>query len=264
MGIIKMNISRRIAELNRISEKTKKHLAVTPEGNLRVNRTRTRLRFYHLHEDRKQKQDYLGINDAELIRQLAQKDYWQEVLKRAEEEAAFLGKVGERYPGPAPEEVYDTLDETRRSLVRPIVESDEEYVRRWLAVPYEKKPIRDGDRVFHTENGETVRSKSEVIIANTYKAEGIPYRYEFPVLLWDGRKVHPDFTALNVRERKTMIHEHFGMMDDPDYVAYALDKIRSYGESGFFPGTNLILTFETSGRPLDTQELRRVIRHYLT
>ncbi|MBQ3390371.1 MAG: hypothetical protein IJG57_04795 [Firmicutes bacterium] len=263
MGLIEKSREQRIAELGEIIDTIKRFLMRAPDGNLRVNRTRTRIRFYRLHENRKKKPDYLGVDNASLIRQLAQKDYWQEVLKRAEEEAVFLGRMGERYPGPAPEEVYDTLDEIRRSLVRPIVESDEEYVCRWLAVPYEKKPIRDGSRVFYTENGETVRSKSEVIIANTYKAEGIPYRYEFPMTLQDGRKVHPDFTALNVRERKTMIHEHFGMMDDPDYLNYAMEKIRRYAESGFFPGTNLILTFETSDRPLDTQELRRVIRHYL-
>ena len=263
MSIIK-DIQNRIDELERLSRRIQNALKRSPTGNLRISRSKGGVYFYKLSEDRNEKDQYISKKNEELIRQLAQKDYLQEVLKRAEEEAAFLGKVGERYPGPAPEEVYDTLDETRRSLVRSIVESDEEYVLRWLAVLYEKKPIRDGDRVFHTENGEIVRSKSEVIIANTYKAEGIPYRYEFPVLLRDGRKVHPDFTALNVRERKTMIHEHFGMMDDPNYVVYAMDKIRSYGESGFFPGTNLILTFETSDRPLDTQELRRVIRHYLT
>ena len=51
-----------------------------------------------------------------------------------------------------------------------------------------------------------VRSKSEVIIANALKAAGVPYRYEFPLLMdknadnpdfpyYDFCKLHPDYAT---------------------------------------------------------------------
>ena len=52
-------------------------------------------------------------------------------------------------------------------------------------------------------------------------------------------------------------------MDDPGYLQDNLAKIRAYERSGYFPGDNLILTFETKNLPLDTREIDRIINHYL-
>ena len=102
-----------------------------------------------------------------------------------------------------------------------------------------------------------------MIIANTLKRMAVPYRYEYPLGLQDGRVIYPDFLALNVREKKEMVWEHFGMMDDGAYSEKAVRKIRSLQQTGIFPGEKLILTFERSKQPLDTNELRSVIQTYL-
>ena len=73
-----------------------------------------------------------------------------------------------------------------------------------------------------SENGERVRSKSEVIIADILKNNGIPYRYEYPVLI--NRNIHPDFCCLNVRTRKEYFWEHFGKMDDIEYARQKLER----------------------------------------
>ena len=126
----------------------------------------------------------------------------------------------------------------------------------------------------HTENGEKVRSKSEVIIANSLKAAGVPYRYEFPLLMdknaetpdfpdYDFCNLHPDFYCLNLRTRQEFAWEHFGMMDDPDYAKRAAEKIQLYQENGFFPGKNLIITMETSKKPLSSKVLKGIIKEFL-
>ena len=122
---------------------------------------------------------------------------------------------------------------------------------------------REGDPEYYTDRGERVRSKSEVIIANKMYSAGVPYLYECPIVLRDGTLIYPDFTVLNVREKKTMIWEHLGMMDDGSYCQRALDRILSLEREGYFPGKNLILTHETSRRPLDTRLLERVMHCYL-
>ena len=57
--------------------------------------------------------------------------------------------------------------------------------------------------------------------------------------------VYPDFTVLNVRERKVYLWEHFGLLTEADYAEENLPKLESYEENGYFPGENLIVTIET-------------------
>lgn len=76
-------------------------------------------------------------------------------------------------------------------------------------------------------------------------------------------KVYPDFTILNMKTRKEVIWEHFGMMDDLIYVEKALKKITMYEQQGIFLGEDLILTYESQNMPLNSKMVRRVIKHYL-
>ena len=62
---------------------------------------------------------------------------------------------------------------------------------------------------------------------------------------------------------KKFAWEHFGMMDDPDYAARATEKLELYAENGFFPGKNLIITMETSAKPLSSKLLKSLIKTYL-
>ena len=116
---------------------------------------------------------------------------------------------------------------------------------------------------FYTTNGERVRSKSEIIIADLLTKEGIPYRYECPIYLIGIGRIYPDFTVLNIRNRKEFLWEHFGMMDDPVYAENAIHKIRLYEQNGFFPGENLILTYESKKTPINQKILMNLIDKYL-
>jgi hypothetical protein len=149
---------------------------------------------------------------------------------------------------------------------------DESYAVAWLKVEYRHKKIPEEAPQLFTDNNEQVRSKSEVIIANALKAAGVPYRYEFPLLVdrkavdfydKDICQLHPDFYCLNLRTRQEFAWEHFGMMDDPEYAARATEKLELYAENGFFPGKNLIITMETSAKPLSSKLLKSVIKTYL-
>ena len=57
--------------------------------------------------------------------------------------------------------------------------------------------------------------------------------------------------------------EHLGLLDDPEYIARNLEKIDCYEENGIFLGDNLIITRETSEKPLNMKQVRRLIEHYL-
>lgn len=70
-------------------------------------------------------------------------------------------------------------------------------------------------------------------------------KYEFPLKLKGYGIVYPDFTLLDVKHRREIYWEHFGMMDNPEYAYKAVLKLETYMKNGFYPGKNLLLTFET-------------------
>ena len=76
--------------------------------------------------------------------------------------------------------------------------------------------------------------------------------------------VYPDFTILIVRLRKIVIWEHHGMLDERDYRENNfLRKNNAYIANGFFPGKNLIQTFESLKNPINLETIEAVINEYL-
>ena len=91
---------------------------------------------------------------------------------------------------------------------------------------------------------------------------GVPYRYEYPLQLNGYGTIYPDFCILNKTTRQEYYWEHLGMMDKPEYCTAAIKKIETLMKNGFWQGEKLILTYETSDKPLDTNLLAGIVRKY--
>lgn len=50
------------------------------------------------------------------------------------------------------------------------------------------------------------------------------------------------------------------MMGDEEYCSHAMKKIGSYAENGYIQGKNLIMTFESSEKVLNTKEIDLIIQ----
>lgn len=195
-----------------------------------------------------------------VISRLIQLEYDKKVLKRIEKE---LDLISELLNGRTMiEDTYFELAEGKREFVNPVVIPDNKYVEIWLGKKYSGKHFSVEDKTLFTVGGVRVRSKSEIIIGSMLEKFGIPFRYEYPLKL-KSCLVYPDFYCLNVRTRREFVWEHFGMMDDGDYVENFVQKIRDYGEKGFFPGKNLIMSFETLKQPLNPLLIEDLIKNYL-
>ena len=132
------------------------------------------------------------------------------------------------------------------------------YVENWISTPYEVLQKFEKPTGFYSDNNEQMRSKSEVIIADILDEIEIPFLYEKPLKLKSGI-IHPDFTLLNIKERKEVYWEHFGMMDDIEYRNNAFYKIRQYESSGLYQYDSVIWTFETARNPINTKEVRNMV-----
>ena len=235
-----------------------------PEGSLRVSRhTKNEYQYYLRMGKEAPNGMYIPKKKMELIRALAQKGYDQKILRLAQNELKGINSLLHTYEGGCIDAVYEAMPEPRRLLVAPFEPTDDQYVEEWLAEEYEHMGFAEGSPEYYTGKGERVRSKSEIIIADTLFRMGIPYKYERPLNLPGYLQWHPDFTVLNVRQRKEYLWEHLGMMDDAEYAEKALEKINTYISLGFYPGDNLILTHETAAHPFNTRIIESLAAHYL-
>ena len=207
---------------------------------------------------------YLSAGKLANARQIATYDYLSQSLKRIDEELRLLEKAIAFYSKPSPEAYYETLSEPRRKLIVPIRLTDEQFVENWMSEPYERKGFAEDDESeFYTNKNERVRSKSEIIIANELARLNVPYKYECPLYLEGLGVIHPDFTMLNVKQRKILYWEHLGKMDDVDYSRNNIRRINLYQKNGVRIGERLILSMETSITPLDVRLVDSLIAHFL-
>ena len=267
-------VEERIAQLEQ-ALKTKQHsVKHTPAGLVRIVQNKGSLQFYRRESQADTQGTYMPRSQDKLAHAFIQNAYDQDAVSSIQAELKYLRTFLKIYKNKTTDQVYKKLNPPRRQIVEPLTLDDIQYSEEWLKVEYRHKKFSEDLPPLFTDNNEQVRSKSEVIIANELKACGVPYRYEFPLLMdknaeapdfpdYDFCNLHPDFYCLNLRTRKEYAWEHFGMMDDPKYATQTAEKLALYAQNCFYPGKNLIITMETTRQPLSSKMIKGVITEYL-
>lgn len=262
------NIEKEIKQLKTIlmdiRDECQKNVEETIDDKLRVLKRGDKYQYYIVKKGKSHRSNgkYIKNENRALAQSIAQRDYDKKLINLIDrsltgiENFMSYNRIKEIY------EVYDKMKEGRRQLVEPRLMSDKLYKEAWEKMKYQPKGFADDAIKIYSENKERVRSKSEKIIADKLKAIGIPYRYEAPITLKGYGIVYPDFTLLDIHNRKEYIWEHFGMMDDEQYIEKAIKKIELYQRNGYFTGDKLIITHETRQRPLDMQVVESMLDTY--
>jgi len=255
--------TRLTTQLSMIENKIKN----APDGALKVSIQRNIPRYYHSYSNNAKPTKYISRKYQDLAQQLAQKDYYLDLIPVLQKQIDALNKFENDYDGRAIANVYEKLSEVRQQLVNPIELSDEEYCERWLNNKQNQKEKNPNsfamDMGITTRKGEMVRSKSEKLIADKLFMRKIPYVYETPLTLARGSIIYPDFTILNVRTRETFYLEHFGMMDNSDYCKKALEKIDLYEANSIYLGEKLLVSFESSTKGIHMLQIDSIIDRLL-
>lgn len=260
-------LRKELGELQSLKERIQKSRILLPEGKLHCSMSHGKYpQYYLLFEEEKDEYPhgrYVKKTEIALAREYAQEEYdgmMVEEIDRKEKEIRRylkLSKSGNL------SDVFDNLPEAKKRLIVPYVLPNSEYVKQWkesLNGGWNSFPISNG---FITEQGELVRSKSEKMIADKLYVKGIPYVYEARLILNNNRMAFPDFAMLNIKERETYFLEHFGMMDDPEYCKNALEKIDMYEDSHIYLGDKLLVTFESSRKPINVSQIDSIIERLL-
>lgn len=252
-----------VIQLKKIIEVVKRRLKNVPNGKLRISKSRGRVEYYLKGDecsDTRKNGRYLKANEKKIARDIAQRDYDNQVLKKAIKRVKAIEGFLDIYENSSLKDLYIRTNPLRLDLIDVVEISDEEYIKQWQGVKYEGKGDMDDNQIFITERGERVRSKSEKIIADKLYMMGIPYRYEFPLVLKGNIILYPDFTILKMPSREVVYLEHFGRMDSIGYVNDAFFRIRTYERNEIYVGINLFFTHETSKNPLNTKVLDEMLR----
>lgn len=227
---------------------------------------------------------YLGRADHPEVKRMQKYYYLRKVIPRLEKNLRALRRL---------ERVYQTTDPNEMRGEFPFAYQFEEGaifreagvidVRAWEEVLEKRRRggrykdrLKPGNEktaesqlppsnAFHPEQlrhttacGIRVRSKSEVILSNAYFARSIPQEYEKEHRI-NGVLLRPDFTLWSAKDHREIIWEHFGLMNDSVYREQAVWKIGQYMKAGFYPGDNLIMTFDDADGNIDSLTIERIL-----
>lgn len=255
---------RRKKELIEIKGGIERRKRKWPSQDIHISNINKNVRYYCKNNVDGMKEYYIRKSNTDLIKKLLQKKYEKDVSRIIDREIYRLDKFLSKSENWEEQirDIYSKNPLEVKAHIKPIDVSNDDYARLWLSKIYDKKPICENQTTHTTNNNETVRSKSELNIANMLHKYNIPYKYECPLEIKPGVIIHPDFTVLNVARRKEIYWEHRGMMDDREYAKDSVKRIKDYNRSNIFLGDRLIITEETINSQLGTDEIERLIRHY--
>ena len=244
-----------------LKELKKKEPEVLISGSIRSTTCRG-VPQYYIHLPNK-KNKYLAKSNLPSIQYAVKQEYHEKMATALIRREKALLRLSKTLEETEPASVYEKMSVAKKSLVTPIVSSEEDYIQNWLEEhPGNQNPYPE-DCNYTTNRGEKVRSKSEKILADLFYSYQIPYQYEPLLTLPSGKTLYPDFALLNTATKKTLYWEHLGLVDQDTYLQKNIQKIQLYEVNGILLGDTLITSFESTSVPLNTKILDHKIRTFL-
>lgn len=244
-----------------------------PEGRLVTKVVYGNLYYYHILPGT-QKQVYISIHDSDLIQGLKMRKYIETALKIMKENVKQQEKLIKKYAPYSDTYILsrigkcyqpDMPDANNAPAHRSHYDQTVGYSQHHQYSAGSRRSSLDfkEDELIHkTSSGLMVRSKSEAIISEFLNKNGIRFAYEEPLYLRDadGRTTvrYPDFT-IYLADGRIIYWEHLGMLMNEDYREAVWKKLALYYSNDIVPGSNLIITCDSSTGGIDIAAILRII-----
>lgn len=233
-------------------------LKTLPQGRINITHNGTRGKWFVTFPECHCRR-YLPKSQRKMAEKLALRRYLTSVLNDSEKSRKEITALLLRYEQSESEKMLE--DPLWQDLLSFYFKPKSKVLLDWMNEPYPSNPNHPENLKFPSPTGHVLRSKSEVIIDMSLSAHKLPFRYESPLDL-NGRTFYPDFTIRHPESGEFFYWEHFGMMDNADYIDDCTSKLRVYARAGIIPTVNLIATYETADHPLSPQMVSRLIEEY--
>ena len=206
----------------------------------------------------------VSIGDRpDLISGLVGKAYAKRALKIIEHNLRVLGKAQKELLPLSIDSILNGMAQKYRmvpdkyfySVRRAKAIKREQYS--WAEEAYNKSEHMPDSRIHTTSRGLEVRSRAELLIAETLYKYDVPFRYE-QILCVGKYDLVPDFTFLD-RNDNEFYWEYCGMMDKMDYVDRHLWKRRLFEGVGISEWNDMIYTYAADDG-VDMREIESVIQ----
>lgn len=223
------------------SKALKQEYRACPKGDLYIRKKRDRYYFYE-----KLKEKELSISrDRERVSLLTRKRILEYEINCYDTFCSCLESAMSRFA-----KSFERNEHRNSSLTMKRIRTSGDTLQlfmtkdalSWMTEAYDRNPYNPEGLVYMTSGGFKVRSKSEKIIADLLWDYRINFRYESRLSV-GSRYFYPDFT-IRRDSGDIVIWEHFGLLDDSEYLDSSLNKLDMYRRAGFKQHTNLICTDE--------------------
>lgn len=240
MGTFLDLVEEELKEQRRLLYQSERARARAPEGYLKSRPRKNGAAFYRCERTGNTEFAENITDNTGLVKKLLQKKINTVTGKHAGENVAALMRLKKNYQDTEFKSVIQGMSSSYREAAKFL--SMEQSDKNGIFRP--KQHFFDPESHIHeTVCGLLVRSKSEVIIANTMTKYNIFFEYEKPFPYPDSRGFYlkPDFT-IELPDGSIKLWEHLGLLKNVDYSRKTGEKLMTYQKYGFLIGRNLILT----------------------
>lgn len=252
-----------IKELIEYNEEQKELLLNLDKKNLdkQLNVKLSNGKYYYSILDESISNNFIATDDEGQIREIANNNFETKLYKVLLQRILIVNKFINKLEKLELSAVYDGLHPGRKIKVDPIEASYEVMLEKWIKEEY--IPLNYPVELdLESKNGEFMRSKSELILADLFHDYNIKYKYEKELNLKNKVTVYPDFTFLG-KDLKEIYWEHFGKMNDLKYINTFIYKMIHYEKNNIKLWENLIVTFEGEGIKFNKKYAIYLIEKYL-
>lgn len=235
-----------------------KQLRTLPDGKLICSHQPRSTKWYVSNGHQK---TYIPKSNRPFAEQLAQKKYLSLLLEDLENEKKALAFYLRHHAPTDKSAQLLTEPSEYQKLLAPYFTPLSQELADWMNSPYEKNTNHSDNLIFNCTSNTCLRSKSEVVIDMILHSHNIPHRYECALHLGQ-TIIYPDFTIRHPQTGAFYYWEHFGLMDNPDYIENTASKIKLYADHGIIPGIRLITTYETKNYPLNPEIVEKYIEYH--
>lgn len=241
----------------------KEEIGIMPEGELYIRIVDTQKQYFQRlpkSGNRKKERRYGIKKQPELLEALSRKEYIKEALTILERDIkAFENLLGKYKPADEDSVMGDFLEkypELADGVYHGRREASDWADWQSAAQDYHPESLKST-----ASDGSRRRSVGELLIGAKLKHYKIPYRYEVPA--HPDLPYIPDFTVKRPRDGKLIYWEHFGMVNDKEYMEGNRRKLLDYESVGIVPWENLIITYNQADGGINEKLIDAMIEGWL-
>lgn len=221
--------------------------------------------YYYVKRRGSKNYRYLGLSGQQEVAKVREARFLKEALRRVDRNIALMKSLRDGFLPFDASSVSESLPKIYRNEVPPVSELYTREGKIWMSrrLEFQKGfPENYPERKRHTtSDGVKVKTISELVVYERFKAAGLFQIYELPLPPADyGPALYPDFTILSPVDMKSeIIVEFAGRMDRQDYREDFAKRVGRYIASGFIPGVNLFFIFGDNDGNIDSTQITKVI-----